>query len=376
MRILLFSNSYSPAFGGLQTVARHLAKGFTAQGHEVRVLANRYPFSLPALEQIDGIPVHRDLFLLPYLDDLRRFRPDLFLLYGFFSLLTLLNLTRLMRSFRPDVINIHYPLRQTPFVLWLKRRFPFRLVVSLHGGEVLPSARTGSDGEGLRELLRQADAVTSCSHWLLDQVIQWEPGVKDKGVVIHNGITLERFENIIKYPHPKPYLLAYGRFSFPKGFDLLLDAFAKISKQFPHVDLILAGEGEDREALESQSSALGCSGQVHFLGRATPEEIVELLNGCLFVVIPSRSEAFGIAALEALAAGKPVLATQVGGLTELLNGSSSHLVQPTADGLARGMTEWLALDQLPQPDRQNLVSEYSWERMAADYERVLQGNPC
>lgn len=376
MRILLFSNSYPPALGGLQTVAHQLATGLAGRSHAVRVLANRYPFSLPARERMDGIPVQRDLFLVPSMDELRRFRPDLFLVYGFFYLLALLQLTALMRAFQPDVVNIHYPLRQTPFVLWLRRRYRFRLVVSLHGGEVLPSARRGTDDDGLRELLRQADAVTACSKWLLDQAAGWEPRVKDKGNVIHNGIAPERFENDVRHSHPKPYLLAYGRFTHHKGFDLLLDAFAKNAEQFPGVDLILAGEGEEGQNLKVQARRLKCNGRVHFWGRARPEEVVELLNGCLFVVIPSRWEPFGIVALEALAAGKPVLATRVGGLTEFLNGSSSKFLEPTVEDLTKGMKEWLEAKSLPQPDRQAIYSEHNWERVVDHYEKVLQGETC
>lgn len=376
MRILLFSNSYPPALGGLQTVAHQLATGLAGRGHAVRVLANRYPLSLPARERMDGIPVQRDLFLVPSADELRRFRPDLFLVYGFFYLVALLQLTALMRSFRPDVVNIHYPLRQTPFVLWLKRRYRFRLVVSLHGGEVLPFAMQGTDQERLRELLRQADAVTACSRWLMEQTEVWEPQVRGKGVVIHNGIAPERFDGGGRYLHPRPYLFAYGRFTFHKGFDLLLEAFAETIKQYPEVDLVLAGEGDEQKALLAQARALGCDDRVHFWGRATPGEVVQLLNGCRFVVVPSRWEPFGIVALEALAAGKPVLATRVGGMTEFLNGSSSKFVGPTVEDLTGGMKEWLGLASLPQPDRHAVHAKFKWGTVVKNYENVLLGSSC
>lgn len=376
MRILQFSNSYLPAMGGLQTVAHQLAKGLAGRGHTVRVLANRYPFSLPARETLEGVPVQRDLFLVPTLAELRRFRPDLFLVYGFFYLITLLQLTALMRSFRPEVVNIHYPLRQTPFVLWLRDRYRFRLIVSLHGGEVLSSAMRGTDDQGLRELLHRADAVTACSRWLLEQTEAWEPRVKGKGVVIHNGIAPERFESDRRYSHPRPYLFAYGRFTFHKGFDLLLEAFADVIRNHPDLDLVLAGEGEDRQALIAQARASGCNGRVHFWGRATPDEVVQLLNGCLFVIVPSRWEPFGIVALEALAAGKPVLATRVGGLVEFMDGPFAEFVEPTVDGLVFGMQKWLEMDSVPQPDRRTLFSEHNWGTVTLKYEKVLSGPSC
>src|SRR5262249_6683038 len=143
------------------------------------------------------------------------------------------------------------------------------------------------------------------------------------------------------YPHRRSYILAFGRLIYKKGFDLLLTAFAQIAPRYQEVDLILAGEGEERDALRAQAQQSGLEGRVHFFGRATPEEVVRLLNGCLFVAVPSRIEPFGIVALEALAAGKRVLATRVGGLGELLIHirASTHSLQGTSsavDGRAPG----------------------------------------
>ena len=77
MRILLFSASYHPVLGGLQTAAHALAREFIAAGHDVLVVTNRYPRKLPASETIDGVPVRRLLFLSPWWSLSRSRRPDL-----------------------------------------------------------------------------------------------------------------------------------------------------------------------------------------------------------------------------------------------------------------------------------------------------------
>src|SRR3954451_16666140 len=79
MRILLLSNSYPPVLGGLQTVAHAVARHLVGRGHQVQVVTNRYPRSLPEYEVIDGVPVHRWLFLTPRWTTLRQGRADLLL---------------------------------------------------------------------------------------------------------------------------------------------------------------------------------------------------------------------------------------------------------------------------------------------------------
>jgi glycosyltransferase involved in cell wall biosynthesis len=299
---------------------------------------------------------------------------------------------RLVRSFRPDVVNVHFPDAQIPFVLWLRRRWDFRLVVSLHGNDVeqaVPGTLRPSSGPRkgrslpVGAILREADAVTACSRYLLDRAVQLEPAVAGKGHAIPNGISPERFQAATRTLHSRPYLLAYGRLTPVKGFDLLLDAFARLAPRFPAVDLLLAGEGPERAALEVQAERMGVARQVRFYGRAQPDEVVALLNGALFVAVPSRSEAFGITALEALAAGKPVLATRVGGLPELLPaaggataGGSLRLVEATAEGLAQGLQQWLGPGGLPRVARESgrsIRDQYSWGQIARRYEEVLMG---
>ncbi len=173
MRILLITSSYPPVLGGLQTAVHALAQEFMARGHEVAVVANRYPRSLARRERIDGVNVRRLAFMKPELDQIRRRRADLFLAACAICPVTLFSIWRLYRKFQPDVVNVHFPLSQNPFVLWLSRRFSFRLVVSVHGSEILGSATPGNR-RILRAILREADAVTACSRYLLSKAAELE----------------------------------------------------------------------------------------------------------------------------------------------------------------------------------------------------------
>lgn len=313
-----------------------------ARGHEVAVVANRYPRSLTRRERIDGVRVRRLAFMKPELDQIRRRRADLFLAACAIYPVTLFSIWRLYREFRPDVVNVHFPLSQSPFVLWLSRRFSFRLVVSVHGSEILGSTSTGNR-RMLRVILREADAVTACSRYLLSKTAELEPVTARKGTVIHNGIDPRRFADRTPFAHPRPYIFGFGRLTYSKGFDLLLRAFAKVAQAWPEVDLIVGGDGEESGALAQMAAALKLDGRVIFPGRLDPGQVVTYLNGCRFLVIPSRSETFGIIALEGLAAGKAVLAANTGGLPEILGAwpDRALLVQPSVDGLREGINAWL-----------------------------------
>ncbi|HLN98958.1 MAG TPA: glycosyltransferase family 4 protein [Pyrinomonadaceae bacterium] len=389
-RVLILSNSYLPVVGGVQTVAHNLARELFASGHQVRVVTNRYPRSLPAKETIEGIEVDRILFIRPDFSYLRRGRPDLFAASLVNAPLTYAKLKNLLREFRPDVVNVHFPDHQIPFVLKLRSEFAFRLVVSLHGHDIdrldamRTSAKENTTGlaksqKQLKSLLKEADVITACSRHLLDKAVKIQPSVSRKGCVLYNGVDLARFANKTRYSHPRPYILSFGRLTHKKGFDLLLRAFAQAGDSNPAVDLIIAGEGEDRERLRVLVNELELAGRVHFFGDALPTEIVELLNGCVFAVVPSRHEPFGIVALEAIAAGKHVLATRTGGLGEFLSEKFSNgatLVEPTVEALTDGLRQLLAAGTNGSAMAMmngSVLEQYSWPLVAKRYENILIG---
>jgi glycosyltransferase involved in cell wall biosynthesis len=126
---------------------------------------------------------------------------------------------------------------------------------------------------------------------------------------------------------------------------------------------------------------------VCFFGKASPAQVVRLLNGCQLVAVPSRAETFGLAALEALAAGKPVLATRVGGMAQFLMDVCDRLrdtcappvtlAAPTVEALGDGLRERLAAgqgDKAGAAVRSLVLREYSWAEAARRYAQVFEGS--
>jgi len=329
MKILFVTSRYYPHHGGLETVVREIASKMASMGHRVEVVTNRYPRTLTHKDHVDGIKVTRFFFLFPRRRYLQEKRLDLWLAGAFFFPVTLVRLFLLIKKFKPEIINLHYLGDPALFLLIARKMLRFHFIVSLHGGDV--------DGEPyrsrfnlwlFRKVLKDADAVTTCSKVLLDQAVELAPEIKFKIKVVHNGVNVELFANATPYSHPKPYLLAVGQLERHKGFDLLIDAFSQMQDEKIGFDLLIAGDGSMRRELEDQIRKNDLGDRVHLLGGVSQQKVASLMRGSRGVVIPSRREPFGIVALEARAANKPIVASNVGGLPEALRGSNAVLIEP------------------------------------------------
>jgi glycogen synthase len=372
MRILIISSRYFPHHGGLERVVRELSSRLQQEGHAVSIVTNRYPNRLPKHETIDGIAVTRLRFLYPRLSYLQAGRVDLWLAGFVYFPFTLLELGLTVLRFKPAVANLHYLGNPSLHVWLLQRLLGFRLVVSLHGGDV--------DGEPYRNrfnrwlfraVLSRAAAITTCSSTLMSQALTIAPEAASKMHVVYNGVHINLFSQACPYPHRRPYFVAVGQLAQHKGFDILLAAFAQVAAEAPQVDLLVAGHGSTRAQLETQAREAGFNGRVHFLGAVSHEQVASLMRGALAVVIPSRREPFGLVGIEALASGRAVIVSRVGGLIETLDGADVIWTTPddSAD-VARALRQVLedpSVVNTIKAENQRRAAKYSWERVAGQY---------
>ena len=164
------------------------------------------------------------------------------------------------------------------------------------------------------------------------------------------------------------------------------DAFAKCQLN-EKPDLIIVGDGEEGEALRQQVLTLELSNRVHFRFGVSAEEAAALIKGSAAVVVPSRAESFGLVALEALAGEKPLVATNVGGLPELISifiGKDGHVrgnglharvavVNPTSDEIAAGLEQVFGELPVGAHTTYEFPERFKWQSVATAYERVLIG---
>ncbi len=198
----------------------------------------------------------------------------------------------------------------------------------------------------------------------------------DRGKVIPNGVDLSEFRDAMPTRRPRPYVLAMGRHVRQKGFDVLIDAWAEVQSRLPHpIDLVIAGDGPERGALLALARERNVDDTIEFPGRCDRTGTASLFAGCVAFVLSSCHEPFGIVNLEAMAAGKPVVATNVGGVGEIVDDGVTGILVPAGDASALAN----ALERvLTTPDLANALGDagkarsaaYEWTRIGADYERV------
>jgi len=162
--------------------------------------------------------------------------------------------------------------------------------------------------------------------------------------VVHNGIVPDHYQadvdpEAVKRRHgldpDSPLILFIGRLAWQKGPDMLVDAAPGHLREHADGQFVFVGEGQMRRGLETRARSL----PVRFLGRLSDAEYVSLLNASDIVAIPSRNEPFGLVLLEAWSAGRCVVASDVGGLSENIeHGTDGVKVRPHPDSIARGLS--------------------------------------
>ncbi|WP_299804121.1 glycosyltransferase [uncultured Shewanella sp.] len=205
-------------------------------------------------------------------------------------------------------------------------------------------------------------------HWLDELKIL----AKNKRVWLGQAKELSQFLCLPQRPVSAPLkLVAYGRLSRQKGFELLIKAMARLPAD--RVSLTLAGEGEDAQLLSELAEPLL---HVHLIGEV--QDVPQFLDSGDVVVIPSRWEPFGLTCLEAIAAGKPVILTDVDGLGDQIqwlqqNDGGYQLIEGlTVSGIERAITQVLNAEPLRVNCQQRQSSEQAWEQMLIRWQAVLE----
>ena len=178
-----------------------------------------------------------------------------------------------------------------------------------------------------RLLLRRFDMVAAVSRGIVSQLRR--AGIRNKAIrVISNGIDVARYRNASSTsPQGAIVLGCISRLSKEKGVDVLLWALPKILRRYPTLQCVVAGEGVERDSLRTLAETLGVSQSFHMPGFC--DDTPQFLSRCTIVVQPSRMEAMPLAILEAMAAGKAIVASAVGEIPRLLDdGSAGYLVPP------------------------------------------------
>lgn len=230
-------------------------------------------------------------------------------------------------------------------------------------------------GRALRRTVAISDAVARClaEGGVADASIRVVPSAVDPEA-LHRRLDRRETRRRLGLGDDADCLLAAASLHERKGLDVLLEALARLARRERRPTLWIAGEGPQRTALERLAAARGLARQVRLLGAR--DDVPELLVACDVFVAPSRREGLGIAALEAMALGRPLVASRVGGLAEsVLDEATGLLVPPgDADALASALERLLddraLAERLGAAGPQRVRERYGPEAMVDGYERT------
>jgi len=367
------------ASGGVMSVAGHMARHLAERGHGIlffiagqshrlrhRTTAWRFRGYDQYLRSVEGD--HGGIV------DLLKFTALLPLSLG--------QLALLIRRERIQLINIHYPLAGHVQFAFLRKLLPVRLVTVVHGADLFPGGAPSTHYPwSLQFLLEASDRIVTPSDSLGRDVVGAFPRLAPRTRTIHNCVETAEFEGARRaerFRGSPRIILCIAAHNEKKAIDVLLKAFAILRPDEAVLRLQLVGDGPLRSDLERLAANLGVSNAVDFLGIRDRREIVELLSGTDVVVLPSRAEPFGIAVLEGMAAGKPVVASATGGIVEIIEHERNGLLVPPDDPLAlanelhRVLVDPALAAALSAAGHETVRRRFTRERMGCDYEQLFE----
>jgi glycosyltransferase involved in cell wall biosynthesis len=266
---------------------------------------------------------------------------------------------RAARTFRPDVVYAHF-LVPAGLIGALSSRAP--LVVTAHGQDVRNVGAIPGVAAATRYVVSRAQTVIAVSDYLRRELESKIPAARGKTEVIDCGVDLERFQLLpARAANGGPAFLCIGGLTERKNVVRLAEAFERLGEG----TLTFAGDGPLRPELEGRAG-------VTPLGAVPPERIPELIGASDVVCQPSFVEPFGQALLEAMACGRPVVATSVGGPPEFVREGAGVLVQPTDTAAIAEALRGAARLPCPNMAARAAAEEHDVDRQAARIEAVLE----
>jgi len=365
MRICLYTSTALPLVGGQEMVVDALARHFLNAGHRVAVLAPR-PTRQAQLGDDD----------LPY----TVIRHPRFISKRYLVGTYCWWLLRAQARYRFDVIHCH-GLYQPGYVAAIcKHRTKVPLVITSHGEDTPASSHRLKNPQVRQrhvDALVLADRLVAISRFTRSGYEELSPSSRTAIIDIPNGVDLDPFDVRATRPRdlepaivPGKYALFLGRLSHRKGVDVLLQAW----KQLPaheQVQLVIAGDGEERRSLEAQAAALQLAERVRFVGSVASERKTYLIQNAKFMVTPTRTwEGMPLTVLEGFAAGRFQVATAVPGIVDLVrHGETGLLAPPESPGglaavLGQALVETNGAERMGQQARK-CAEQYSWKQIAA-----------
>lgn len=361
-----------PTFGGSGVVATELGKALAEKGHELHFITYSAPARMGSLKS--------NLFY-------HEVRVSDYPLFDYqpYELVLASKMVEVTLAHELDLLHVHYAIPHASAAVLARdilqaQGIQIPVVTTLHGTDITLLGREPAFEPVISHAINRSDAVTAVSESLRRDTLELF-GIERAIQVVHNFICTKHFERAADEvfrksiaPKREPIISHISNFRPVKRVQDVLEIFIRIRKVIP-AKLLLVGDGPERSRIEKMAMDQGVGDDVICIGKIK-NPVEPLLISDLFL-LPSETESFGLAALEALAAGVPVVASDSGGIPEVVDHENSGFLAPVGD--VPQMAKY-ALQLLQNPERmakarkmaKARASEFQIQKILPVYEEIYQ----
>ena len=367
MKILTLCYEYPPLGGGAGRVAKSIAEGLAARGHDVRFQTGGMPH-LPKFERVNGVDVHRTNSFRKREEACSVFEMGLFVLTSFLPTL------RHVRTWKPDVIHAHLAVPTGALAFAAHRVSGVPYVITAHLGDVPGALPEQTDrmfrvlNPLIRPIWKHAAAISAVSEFVRRLA---DAAYGCSSVRIHNPIDLRGGTDATPRVGSPLHFVSVGRFNPQKNFVLLAETLAQLGDLDWRLTMI--GDGAEMPAVKSALARGGIASRVSLPGWIAAPRVEAILRDADVFLIPSSAEGLPMAALEALKHGLVIVGSDIGGLWDVIDDGANGLRVPPNDrtALAERLRALLtdpatvlrmkttSREKAREFDRENIVTEYA-----------------
>lgn len=292
---------------------------------------------IPKKEKIDGIQIyHPKYFMFPRRLFVPKFLNFFLVVESFLSYFSSKKKAEnITEEWNPDIIHMHGSLAEGLLGVRLKRKYKKPLLLTVYGEDITRFSKEMFSNYLTEFTLKNSDAII-CQSKFLEKEINSIGIHNKKFFIIPMGVLTSEFKpenkddhrKILNLPLNKKIILFVGHLVTRKGVEYLIRAIESVSKENKNVLCCIIGKGPLEDDLKKLTSELKLNEYIKFLGQKNHSEVAQYMNACDILVLPSLNEGLPVVLCEALACGKPVVATDVAGTPELVDKDVGYLVKP------------------------------------------------